>query len=63
MVKKFLCGTLIEPEQTAEALVNIGSDQHVVIVAKRGREEQLIAFALVWAFEMVMLDELRYCSA
>jgi hypothetical protein len=27
------------------------------------REEQLIAFSLVRAFEMIMLNELSYCSA
>jgi len=30
---------------------------------ERGREEQMIAFALVRAFEMIMLDELSDCSA
>ena len=30
------------------------------MLAERGREEQLIAVALVRAFEMIMLDELSY---
>jgi len=42
---------------------DIGCDEPVVIGPRRGREEQLIASALMRTFEMIMLDELSDGSA
>jgi hypothetical protein len=53
---------LIELEQTAEAIVTLDATS-VCWWGNRQREEQLIAFALVRAFEMIMLDEFSDCSA
>jgi hypothetical protein len=53
---------LIELEQTAEAIVTLEATS-VCWWGNRRREEQLIAFALVRAFEMIMFDKLSDCSA
>jgi len=54
---------LIELEQSAKALVTLDATSMWRWWRNGEREEQLIAFALVQAFEMIMLDKLSYCSA
>ena len=53
---KYSCGSLIEFEQSTEPLVALAATS-VGWWGNSGREEELIAFALVRAFEMIMLND------
>ena len=59
---KYSCGPLVELEQSTEPPVTLDATG-VWRWRNRGREEQVIAFTLVRAFEMVMLDKLSDCTA
>src|SRR5947208_15792098 len=60
---RYSCGALIELQQSTEAFLTLDATGMLREQRNRGRQEQLIAFALVSAFEMIMCNELSYCPA
>src|SRR5438270_1591725 len=60
---RYSCGALIELQQSTEAFLTSDATGMLREQRNRGRQEQLIAFALVRAFEMIMCNELSYCPA